>query len=508
MDGSSEKTAIIYARVSSQEQVKGTSLEMQERYCREFCERQNLKILGTYIEQGESAKSADRTEFQKALAFCAGKKPIVDFFIVHKVDRFARSQADHFATRALLRKYGTELRSVSEPISDDPVGKAMEGMLAVFAEFDNNVRASRSKGGMQEKVRKGIWVWTAPLGYKRLSRGGNLVIDEDVAPFIRDVFEEYAKGGVSYRELSDTLEARGMRSARGKKPCAQLIEKILHNPVYCGVISAWGHEYRATFVPIIEEELFRRCQPGVRSNFLTPKRDRSNPAFPLRRFAVCDQCGRGLTGSSSTGRGGIKYAYYHHQAQNCAAAGFIPKATLEQSFIEYMQSLKPTPKFEKAFKAVVLDVWQENYKKLDAENGRIRKDLEVLELERQRVFDLHRKGAYSDTEFLEQKNLINNEINQRRARLDDKQIEEFNMEEALAYCFNFVRDSAATWLALESDPAQRTRFQKQLFPEKVTFDGQKFGTSKKSLIYELSEHDDAKNSNLVTPTGIEPVFTP
>ncbi len=503
----SKKTAIIYSRVSSQEQVQGTSLAMQERLCKEYAERENLVTLKTYIEEGESAKTADRTEFQKALAFCANKKPKVDFFIVHKVDRFARNQADHVVTRALLKKYGTELRSVTEPISDDPVGKAMEGMLAVFAEFDNNVRAARSKSGMAEKVSKGIWVWSAPIGYKRLIKGGNLVIDDDKAPFIRMAFEEYAKGVKSYQALADFLFERGFRTRTGKKPCQQLIEKIIHNPIYYAKIKVWGHEYDAAFAPIVSEELFWKCQPGAKNNYHSGKRIATNPAFPLRRFATCPLCGHGLTGSFSTGSKGVKYPYYHHQKQNCPAASFIPKETLEQNFVEYLQSVTPNKKYEKLFKAIVLDVWQTNFKNLDAENERIRKDVKVLEDERQRVFDFHRMGKYTDAEFLEQKENITIKISQRKLLLDEKRIEEFNMDEALDYCFRFVNDTASVWVRLEKLPAQRIRFQKTVFPEKVTFDGEKFGNEKMSLVYEINRQSGDDSSNLVTPPGIEPGLT-
>jgi site-specific DNA recombinase len=506
MEPSAQKTGIIYVRVSSAEQVQGTSLDMQERLCKEFAERENIKILNLYVEEGESAKTANRTEFQKALAFCSNKKNPVNFFIVHKIDRFARNQADHFATQAILKKYGTELRSVSEPISNDPVGKAMEGMLAVFAEFDNNVRSARSRSGMVENVRKGIWQSQAPLGYKRLTKGGNLIVDDEVAPYVRQVFEEYAKGTHSFRSLAQFMAERGMRTRQGKKPVMQLMEKIVRNPVYYGLIRAFGLEVMGTFSPIIEKELFLKCQPRSKNKFRGGKRLVENSDFPLRRFATCTECNKTLTGSASTGRGGIKYPYYHHHKQDCLAAVSIPKETLEQNFVEFLNSISLSKKYEKLFKAVVADVWQSNYKLLDAENARIRKEVEALEYERQRVFDMHRTGKYSDTEFLEQKDYINLKVTEKKLLLQEKQIEEFSMETALDYCFSFVRDTAKTWLELAPHPEQRTRFQNQVFPEKIEFDGKKFGTKKMSLVYELNQPNADKNSDLVTLPGIEPGF--
>ena len=62
-----ERDGIIYCRVSSLEQVDGTSLESQERMCREYAKRENINVLGVFIDRGESAKTADRTEFIKAI---------------------------------------------------------------------------------------------------------------------------------------------------------------------------------------------------------------------------------------------------------------------------------------------------------------------------------------------------------------------------------------------------------------------------------------------------------
>lgn len=506
MDISPEKTGIAYVRVSSSEQVQGTSLAMQERLCKEFAEREAIKLLAVFVEEGESAKTANRTEFQKALAFCSSKKRPVNFFIVHKIDRFARNQADHFATQAILKKYGTELRSVSEPISNDPVGKAMEGMLAVFAEFDNNVRSARSRSGMVEKVKQGIWVSQAPLGYKRITKGGNLIVDDDIAPYIRQVFEEYAKGFYSFRSLAQHMAARGMRTRQGKKPCMQLMEKIVRNPIYYGLIKVFDLEVMGVFAPIIEEELFWKCQSRTRNKFRSGKRQTENPDFPLRRFATCAQCRQILTGSTSTGRGGVKYPYYHHHKQDCPLATSIPKETLEQNFVEFLQTVSPSRKYEKLFKAVVTDVWQSNYKRLDSENARIRKEIEALESERQRVFNMHRTGKYSDSEFLEQKDYINIKVAEKKLLLQEKQIEEFSMETALDYCFRFVRDTAKTWVKLASYPEHRARFQNQVFPEKVEFDGQKFGTKKMSLVYKLNQPNTTETSSIVTLPGVEPGF--
>lgn len=68
------KRGIIYCRVSSAEQVEGTSLDSQERICKEYALKYNIEVINTFIEKGESAKTVNRTEFQKAISLCCSKK--------------------------------------------------------------------------------------------------------------------------------------------------------------------------------------------------------------------------------------------------------------------------------------------------------------------------------------------------------------------------------------------------------------------------------------------------
>ena len=144
---------IIYCRVSSHEQVQGTSLDNQRRACLQFAESKGIEVVEIYIEKGESATAANRTEFLKALEYCRKYKESVSAFIVWKIDRFARNTTDHFAVRAKLLQYGVTVHSVTEPISQDPQGKLIETLLAGFAEFENEVRKQRCTAGLQSRLR-------------------------------------------------------------------------------------------------------------------------------------------------------------------------------------------------------------------------------------------------------------------------------------------------------------------------------------------------------------------
>lgn len=490
------KTGIIYCRVSSQDQLEGTSLDSQEHLCREFASKQGITVESVFIERGESAKTADRTELKKAIAFCKQKR--VAFFVVYKLDRFSRNQEDHVTVRALLRRSCTELRSATEPIDSSPVGRAMEGILSVFAEFDNNVRTERTKQGMLERVKQGVWVWPAPLGYYRPAQGANIAPDPKNAAYIRLAFEEYAKGIYTYKALAQFLAERGFRTGRGKKLYFQTIEKILHNPLYAGIIEAWGQKYQGSFEPVISRDLFERCQPGYEDRSAHAKpRSANNPLFPLRGLVVCPECGEGLTGSSSTNRQGLRYPYYHHRKQGCSLGLSHPKEKFERWFVEYLESITPDPLFEVTFREVVMRVWKDQGTFLRARNEGIQRDIQKLLLERQRVYQYHRAGVYNDEDFEEQKRLIGESIDEKKQLLERGADREFNMEAALDHAFSKMRNPAKTWIELEPKISERLLFQRQIFKERLSFDGKRFGTRNLPLIYQLNLESRGQKSSLV-----------
>lgn len=499
------KTGVIYCRVSSKEQVEGTSLEMQEKLCREYAERQRIQILGIYTDRGESAKTADREQFMEAIQFCGGRKPQVHYFIVYKLDRFARNQIDHVSIRALLNKYGTELVSVTEPIDASPIGKALEGMLSIFAEFDNNVRAERSKSGMYARLQQGIWPWSSPIGYYRIRKGANLTPDPQYAPYIRMIFEEYAKGTHTFDSLAKHVAAQGFRTPGNKPPRKQLMEKILRNPIYYGSMEVKGRSAIGLFEPIISEELFWRCQPGYRKKTKREKRVAANPLFPLRQIILCAACKRPLTGSSSRGRSKY-YAYYHHWNPECEKAASLSKEDFERRFLEFVKSAMPSAKTIRFIGEVLMRSWQDAVWLRQEGSREIQKEIEMLKAEREQVFQLHRAGKYTDEEFSEQKRLLTERLQGKLLLLEQELAStKFDVREAIQAFQWAISDAANLWRNVGYP--LKVRFQKLLFPKKILFDGENFGTAPLSAIFSL-KNDFLRNLSTKVPSeGIEPPST-
>ena len=189
---------MVYVRVSTKEQTENLSLPTQLRACEEYCRRQGYEILERFHEEGESAKTTDRSQLQNLLAYCRLNKGRVHFVVVFNLTRFARDKYDHFALRSHLQSLGISLRSATEPIDDTSTGKLMEGVLAAFAQFDNDCRSDRTHAGMKAAMEFDRWVFLAPIGYLNAPRamGKSLMVYPGRAPLVPRAFEEYASARI------------------------------------------------------------------------------------------------------------------------------------------------------------------------------------------------------------------------------------------------------------------------------------------------------------------------
>jgi DNA invertase Pin-like site-specific DNA recombinase len=105
--------AVIYVRVSTKEQAENLSLPTQLCACEEYCRRQGYDVLERFHEEGESAKSTDRSQPQNLLTFCRLNKGRVHFVVVFNLTRFARDPPSPFGLRRA--KQVRPLRSAFAP---------------------------------------------------------------------------------------------------------------------------------------------------------------------------------------------------------------------------------------------------------------------------------------------------------------------------------------------------------------------------------------------------------
>lgn len=464
--------AVIYCRVSTVEQAQNLSLPTQEKACRDYCVREGYDVAQVFVDAGESAKTVDRPAFLQMLTYCQKKSNGVHAVVVHSLTRFSRNSSDHHAIAALLRGSGVTLRSATEPIDESPVGKLMEAILAGVAQFDNDVKAARSIEGMKTALAKGRWVWQPPLGYRRGDRRApgapSIEPDPAVAPLIHQAFTWVADGVVTGRRLNRKLLGLGLRARGGQPMALSRLYAILHNPVYAGRIEnrGWGTAVKGDFAAIVDEELFARVQHQLSpAGAPVARASDETPDFPLRRFVRCGTCRTPLTGSSSRGRSGQRYGFYHCR-KGCVR---VRREKLEDGFLALLDRLRPDPAFLRVLRLYVLDTWKETQA---ADQTRRRA------LERQ-VSDLEGKLARLDQAFLFEQRIDDATYRQRRddlrkeltlTRLDLTGVRttESDVESQLAFAEHALANPSALW-TLASSTAQRMRVQLTMFPDGLTW---------------------------------------
>jgi hypothetical protein len=141
----------------------------------------------------------------------------------------------------------------------------MEGVLAAFAQFDNDCRSDRTRAGMKAALELGRWVFLAPIGYLNAPRaiGKSLMPDPERAPIVRRAFEEYATGRFTKQQLLKQSRAWGLTNRRGCPLTSQAIGVLLRNQLYAGIVDVTEYGVRGKrgdFEPLISEDLFYRVQ--------------------------------------------------------------------------------------------------------------------------------------------------------------------------------------------------------------------------------------------------------
>jgi site-specific DNA recombinase len=404
--------AVIYCRVSSKEQVEGTSLESQELACREYARRNRLEVAQVFVDRGESAKFADRPQLLEMLSYCKIKQHSVEQLLVWKVDRLARNVGDHFNIKAALMKDGVRVVSVTEPIDAKPEGRLLETILAGFAQFDNDVRAARTVQGMRRKLEEGIYPWRPPLGYKGAAQPGNKKQEPDQPDqpafgILQEAWAKFAAGGFTKADILRFLHHRELRTRSGRQVTSQFVDHLFDDLFYAGVLrDPWsGEELPGKHLPMVSRAAFEAVQRVVAGRNRAIPHVAIRSEFPLRTFVRCPYCGNALTGSFSRGRSKY-YAYYHCHNRRCDIRAnytlgevheefsrFLAQASVEKHAISHLKH------YLRRIGALAAAQVERDLRRKESEQARVQEQMK--ELVKMRVEKL-----ISDEEFQEQRVML------------------------------------------------------------------------------------------------------
>jgi len=296
---------VIYARVSTEDQIERYGLPTQLRACREYANRNGLEIVAEISDEGVSGAILDRPGLEQVRRMARDRR--ADCVLMLDVDRLSRELAHLLILKPELERFA-RLEFVAAKFEDSPSGRLFFGIRGVIGQYERELTRERTMRGRKERARSGLIVGgRVAFGYRY--EAGKLIEDPDRAPIARRIFADY-EAGVSMRGIAIRLRESGAPSWSGRKWGKSSVGRILANETYAGVAHFGTHRREgkllrkrdaadriALAVPaLVSREQWERVQAKLAANLYT---GRPSLNFLLRGVIHCSQCGRSMNGEDS-----------------------------------------------------------------------------------------------------------------------------------------------------------------------------------------------------------------
>lgn len=251
----------LYIRVSTQEQAtEGYSVGEQTDRLKKYAEAMSWDIYKIYVDPGYSGGNTDRPGLNDMIKDVESGE--IDKVVVYKLDRLSRSQLD---TLYLIEKVflanDTDFVSMSENFdTSTPFGRAMIGILAVFAQLEREQIKERMSMGKEARAKEGKWHGgsTPPIGYDYDKDIDLLKINDYEALQVREAFDLFLKG-VPLRTMETLFLEKGYTHKHGSWS-PKTLKRVLANKTYLGYINYKGEYYKGEHDPIIDTATFKKAQ--------------------------------------------------------------------------------------------------------------------------------------------------------------------------------------------------------------------------------------------------------
>ena len=255
------KRAALYIRVSTLEQAQeGYSIGAQKERLMAYCKAHDWAVADFYIDGGYSGSNLDRPGIQKLVA----EVDSFDLVLVMKLDRLSRSQRDtlHLIEEVFLPA-GVDFVSMSESFdTSTPFGRAMIGILSVFAQLEREQIKERTFMGRLERAKEGLYHGGMffPIGYDYDS-SGRLSVNEYEAAQVRKIYAWYLEG-TSPEKIAERLRDQGYSNRYGswnEISGRASVLRILSSDVYLGTLRFAGVVVEHAHDAIIDQETFEKA---------------------------------------------------------------------------------------------------------------------------------------------------------------------------------------------------------------------------------------------------------
>lgn len=297
------RRAALYIRVSTLEQAQeGYSVGEQRERLIAYCKAQDWLIADIYVDGGYTGSNLNRPGIQKLMS----ETEKFDVVLVYKLDRLSRSQRDTlYLIEEIFRPNKVDFVSMQESFdTSSPFGKAMIGLLAVFAQLEREQIKERTWMGRVARAKTGLHHGggNIPIGYDY--EDGKLIVNPYEAEQVRKIYEWYLSGA-SLKAITDKLQDAGYTNKYSSYNSWSSVRNILENETYIGRLHFGGVVVDHAHEAIITEEQFNAAQilRGKRREQFGSHAFQSKHV--LTGLLFCGHCG-GRYYLRNTG----KYSYY------------------------------------------------------------------------------------------------------------------------------------------------------------------------------------------------------
>ena len=476
------KRAVSYIRVSTREQAQrggseeGFSLPAQREANKRKAQSMGALVVKEFADRGESARSANRPELQKMLAYLKQDGGI-DYVIVHKLDRLARNRADDVEINRAFEQAGVRLISTSENIDQTPGGMLLHGIMSSIAEFYSRNLANEVIKGMGEKARNGGTLGKAPLGYLNVrakDENGReirtIALDEERAPLIRLAFSEYATGNWTVSQLAKHLNTLGLSIPSTPRRCAKPItatrlHEILRHPYYKGIVTFQGVEYAGKHEPLVDSQTWQTVQ-AILASRRYGERQRIHNHF-LKSTIVCGQCGARLSVQNAKNSKGTIYPYFVC-ARRCRLHDCAFRAVLIDVVEDRMVELYRTIQLSAADRTQIEHYLHDELAQIEGDKAKAIRSLTTrrtnLEDKRRRLMHAHYEGAVPLDLLKEEQAKLTSELNHIERQLTAYQADAAEVRQHLAQALDLLEDCHRLYTAA---PDHLKKLLNQVFFERV-----------------------------------------
>lgn len=406
------KNVILYTRVSTDEQAdKGFSLRDQQQKLLNYCSLNNLNVLSVYQED-HSAKSFNRPEFKKLISFIKNNTSKVDGLLFTKWDRFSRNTTESYNKIKFFNELGVIVNAIEQPLDLSIPEQGL--MLAVYLsmpEVENHRRSLNVISGMRRAFKEGRYVVSPPKGYDmgRDHLNKPILIPNDDAKYIKQIFELLAKGIYSQQEVLNKVKDSGLKTSKAA------FGRIVRNPIYKGyiILKAFKDEpeqlIKGIHEPLVSERLFNKVQNIIngKSKQYKVSHKKTDKKFPLKGFILCPSCLNPLKASTSKGR--TKYYSYYHCYKPCNTR--YKSEDVEQWFDTFLNGISLNKNAQKLL-TTLIEERIKSQSKTKSLSPKHYMEVESLQQKLVRLQDLYLDGEFNSSEYQNAKHRINSKLDE------------------------------------------------------------------------------------------------